>query len=180
MTDSDIIAAIIKREGGEKYTNNPADRGGPTKYGITLATLTRWRGYTCNAGDVEALTEAEAYKIYRKVYLEDTGISRIQSVELRAQVLDAAVNHPAVQAIRMLQRALGVPDDGVIGPTTLAAIPYLDPRRICVRFLAQRIRFYGRIVTRNMTDADKDGMPDNAEMDEGWMNRVGELLESVA
>ena len=37
MTDDDIIDGIIRRE-GSTYTNDPADPGGPTKYGITLAT----------------------------------------------------------------------------------------------------------------------------------------------
>lgn len=178
MTDADIIAHIMVSEGG--YVNNPADRGGPTKFGITLATLAAWRGYPVNAGDVEALTDAEALKIYRRRYLEDTHIEKIPNAELRAVILDAAVNHGPKAAIRMLQLALGCPADGVLGPGTLAAVPYLEPRRVAVRQLAQRARFYGRMISKNLTDADKDGIPDNTEFAAGWMDRVADLLEGVA
>jgi len=169
MTDSDIIGDIIKREGG--YVDHPADKGGPTKFGITLATLAEWRGYAVNAGDVEALTEAEAWKIYRKRYLEDTRIVKIANPDLRAIVLDAAVNHGPVQAIRQLQRALGVPDDGVIGAVTLAALPYLNPRTVCVKQLAQRARFYGKIISHDHSQA---------VFAAGWADRLADLLEAVA
>ena len=43
MTDSEIISAILVREGGGRYTDVPADRGGPTKYGITQAALAEYR-----------------------------------------------------------------------------------------------------------------------------------------
>ena len=33
-----MITDVIRREGG--YVNHPADKGGPTKYGITHKTLT--------------------------------------------------------------------------------------------------------------------------------------------
>lgn len=168
-TDSDIIADIISREGG--YVNHPADRGGPTRFGITQATLADYRGYKVNAGDVEALTETEAWKIYRKRYLEDTGIAKIPNPELRGVVLDAAVNHGPVRAIAMLQRAIGVPDDGVIGPVTLAAMPYLNARSVCVKFLAQRCRFYGAIISADHSQA---------VFAKGWANRLADLLEDVA
>ena len=35
-----IIKEIIRREGG--YVNHPNDRGGPTKYGVTHKTLSRY------------------------------------------------------------------------------------------------------------------------------------------
>jgi lysozyme family protein len=169
MNDTDIIAGIIAREGD--FVDNPADRGGPTKFGITLATLQAWRGYPVNAGDVEAMEEAEAWRIYRKNYLEDTGIEKIPNAELRGVVLDAAVNHGPGQAIRQLQRALGCPADGILGPNTLAAIPYLEPRRVAIRQLAQRARFYGKLISADHSQA---------EFAEGWSNRLAELMESVA
>lgn len=43
-TVDEMIDAIIRREGG--YVNHPADRGGPTRYGITMATLSEELGTT--------------------------------------------------------------------------------------------------------------------------------------
>ena len=67
MTDDDIIAAIIRREGG--FVDHAADRGGPTKYGITLAVLAAWRGKAVYGADVQALTQEEARRIYQAHYL---------------------------------------------------------------------------------------------------------------
>ena len=41
MRTETIIEHIIQVE-GHAYTNNPADRGGPTKYGITQRTFPEW------------------------------------------------------------------------------------------------------------------------------------------
>lgn len=178
-TDRDdlIIGAVLQREGG--YTDDPADRGGPTNFGITQATLAQWRGRPVSADDVRTMTEAEARTIYADLYLSRTGIGRIANDDVRAVVFDAAVNHGAKPAIRLLQRALGLHDDGVIGPVTLSAIPYLDGRRLAVRVLAERCRLYGRLISGNTTDADRDGIPDSTEFAAGWLNRVAAQLEEL-
>jgi lysozyme family protein len=62
-TDDAILAAILRREGG--FVNHPADRGGPTHYGITQATLQAWRGRAVSEEDVRALSVEEAKAIYR-------------------------------------------------------------------------------------------------------------------
>jgi len=42
MDAANVIYDLIEREGG--FSNHPADKGGPTKYGITQQTLSEWRG----------------------------------------------------------------------------------------------------------------------------------------
>ena len=61
-----ILDEIIRREGG--YVNHPADRGGPTNFGITAQTLGSWRklGRPATTAEVRALTEAEARAVYRQ------------------------------------------------------------------------------------------------------------------
>jgi lysozyme family protein len=59
----DLITELIEREGRE-YSNRAADRGGPTKFGVTQKTLSIWRRRPVSALEVEALEEWEARKIY--------------------------------------------------------------------------------------------------------------------
>ena len=65
-TIEQILDDILRREGG--YVNHPADRGGPTNFGITAQTLGSWRklGRPATAAEVQALTEPEARAIYRQ------------------------------------------------------------------------------------------------------------------
>ncbi|HET9352640.1 MAG TPA: glycosyl hydrolase 108 family protein, partial [Sphingomicrobium sp.] len=62
MDVDDLIDELIEREGG--YVNHPADRGGPTRFGITEA-VARAHGY---AGPTALLPREEAADIYRRLY----------------------------------------------------------------------------------------------------------------
>ena len=57
-----LIDALIEREGG--YVNHPADKGGPTCFGITEA-VARAHGYS---GSMRQLPRDEAAAIYRRLY----------------------------------------------------------------------------------------------------------------
>ena len=85
-----LIDALIDREGG--YVNHPADRGGPTSFGITQRTLSDWRGRPVSAADVQALTPDEARQIYQVLYVDRPQLDRVQDVALRELLVDCAVN----------------------------------------------------------------------------------------
>lgn len=179
MIDDDIISAVILREGSE-YTNNPADKGGPTKYGITQATLAKHRGHDVSPADVEAMTEAEARSIYRRRYIEDPGFLALGSPELRGVITDCCVLHGQSNAIKMLQRALGVVADGKLGPVTITAANSFNGKRLALRTMADRLAFTGRLISKDLDDNDKDGIPDNAEFAWGWMNRYADIIRALA
>ena len=168
MTPDDLIDDILRREGG--FVDHPADRGGPTKYGITQATLANHRGRPVNVDDVRNLTETEAREIYEKLYLRQPKFDRIEYRPLQALLLDCAVNHGPVRATMWLQQAAGVLDDGVIGPVTLEAVHKMDGGLLYRRVLARRCRFYGRLVTRD---------PGQAAFAAGWAARVAEFIEET-
>ena len=114
---------MISREGG--YVNHPADRGGPTNFGITLKTLAVWRGRVVTAADVKALTEEEAKDIYRENYYRKPGINRLPRL-IQEQVFDIAVNSGPHKAVTLLQEALNILGsslvvDGLIGRKTISA-----------------------------------------------------------
>jgi lysozyme family protein len=61
-----MIHDVIRREGG--FVDHPADRGGPTKFGITQKTLSRALGRQATTEDVRRLTREIAAEIYRRTY----------------------------------------------------------------------------------------------------------------
>jgi lysozyme family protein len=111
------LAEVLRLEGG--YVDDPRDGGGPTKYGVTQATLSEAVGRPATAADVAALTPAQAGDIYRRRYWAPTRCGEL-AAGLDLVVFDAAVNMGPGTAARLVQTALGVTADGVMGPQTLA------------------------------------------------------------
>lgn len=153
MTTDQLIDDILRREGGGTFTNNPSDRGGPTKYGITARTLANYRGMQRSAtiAEVKALTEDEARAIYRTQYLRP--FEAIPFEHLVAQLVDYGVNAGPMEAIKALQRCLGVEADGILGERTKTAL-YAQPQRFTNNALvAYRCQFYVDIVKKDHTQA---------------------------
>lgn len=80
-------------------------------------------------------------------------------------VFDAAVNSGPGQAVRWLQRALGVADDGRIGPVTLAAARVANGEALKAAILAQRLRFMTQL----------SNWP---SFSRGWARRIADLMEA--
>ena len=124
-----LIDAVIDREGG--YVNHPADRGGPTRWGITEA-VARAQGY---AGAMRALPREDAVSIYRRLYWQRPAYDQVarRAPLIAAELFDTGVNMGTGTATGFLQRALNAlnraardyPDitvDREIGPRTLSAL----------------------------------------------------------
>jgi lysozyme family protein len=183
MTDHEraIIDAIITREGG--YSDRPEDRGGPTKFGITKATLEAWRGRSVQAYEVEALTVSEARDIYAQKYLKAGALDRIKSDHVRAWALDMLVHHGVDGGTRALQRAVGVVPDGVFGEKTEAAINALDKTDTLCRMAAERARKFGSILGNDYQRLKALGLVDDETQFvfvRGWLNRLAEQIEDIA
>ncbi|WP_242125661.1 N-acetylmuramidase [Sphingobium sp. Sx8-8] len=129
MDIATLIDEVIAREGG--YSNHPADRGGPTRFGITQA-VARANGYR---GDMRALPRSVAEAIYRRLYWEKPGYAFIAELApaIAEELFDTAVNMGPGTASGFLQRALNAlnrnesdyPDlkvDRSVGPRTLGAL----------------------------------------------------------
>jgi lysozyme family protein len=170
MSDDELLEAILRREGA-RFSVHPADPGGPSKFGITQATLARSRGRPVDTAEVAHLSEAEARAIYRALYIEEPGFGKIQDPRLRALVVDAGVLHGVKRAARWLQEALGgLEIDGVIGARTLAAVNGLgegETREARKRLLARRYRALAAIVA---------GDASQAAFLPGWIARCNEFL----
>jgi lysozyme family protein len=129
MNIETLIDEVISREGG--YSDHPADRGGPTNFGITQA-VARAEGYD---GDMRDLPRRNAVKIYRTLYWERPRFAFVAEIApfVAAELFDTGVNMGTGVAAGFLQRTLNAlnrnardyPDltlDRQVGPKTIAAL----------------------------------------------------------
>lgn len=113
-----IMSMIFNDEKG--FVNRKTDAGGPTNFGITIGTLSDYRGTRQTVQDVQNLTREEADEIYDARYWKAIHGDQLPS-GLDYEVMDFYVNSGG-WAIRILQRVLGVKEDGVLGDSTMKAI----------------------------------------------------------
>jgi len=150
------IKLVFGHEGG--YVNNPKDPGGPTKFGITQATLKAWRKKAVTIADVKALTLDEASQILRKQYWGSIAGDRLPE-GLDHAVFDFAVNSGPAQAVRSLQRVVGAMPDGIMGTKTLAAIAGFGASTLIEEYCDTRLAFL-------------HGLKTFATFGKGWATRV--------
>lgn len=157
---SDPIDELIEREGGDKETNRPSDRGGRTRFGISERSNPQaW-------ADGEVSRE-EARAIFETKYVKSPGFDKISDQRLREQLVDFGVNSGPALAVSKLQEILKVKIDGVLGPKTLAAINAEDPRWLANKLAVARIKMIGRLVKKDPTQLDNIN---------GWLNRASEWI----
>lgn len=155
MTFDETFTKLIAHEGGE--VNDPRDPGGHTKYGISK------RAYP--DVDIASLTLEQAREIYLRDYWLRARCDQLPPA-VAFQVFDTAVNSGIGQSIRFLQRAVGVADDGNVGPLTIAAVKRMDPEAVASRFNGHRLDFMTRLSTWDV-------------FGRGWARRVAKNLMEV-
>ena len=134
MSFDAAFTRLLVREG--RYSNHPSDTGGATMWGVTEATA-RAHGYV---GAMQDLTQWQAGAIYRSSYWTPLKADQLPA-EVRFDVFDAAVHSGVPQAAKWLQRALGVKDDGIVGPQTLAAAQAVPGGILKAQFNGARLHF---------------------------------------
>ena len=134
MDFDQAIDIIIGLEGG--LVDNPKDSGGVTKYGISLAAYPN-----LGRDGIINLTEDQAKKIYYDDYWMKLSIYEFPE-SLRLCLLDSAINQGVSGAIKCLQRALRVNDDGIIGPHTITAAKAISADELVVHFMNERLFEY--------------------------------------
>lgn len=140
-------------EGGGLYTKALADRGGSTRWGIDLATLSGYRGKPCTDVDVKNLTQQEAEAIYEARYWIPLRCDEYGSDALAAGVFDCGVLTGTANAARTLQASVGASVDGAIGPKTLAAVRAADKVATACAFSVAWQKYVVAIVQRDKTQA---------------------------
>jgi lysozyme family protein len=167
MSIEAIIDDIIRREGG--LVDHPNDKGGITKFGITLPTLRQTRA-GATADDIRRLAIQDAREIYRRLYVIEPRFHDIRHILLQEFTIDCGVHHGVHRATLWLQTAADVKADGVIGNITLGAVNSKRARDILKDMIATRYEFVASIVRRDRTQAD---------FILGWIRRINEFTKRL-
>jgi lysozyme family protein len=149
MNFDQAFAVLVdpQHEGG--FTKDVADpgnwTGGQPGQGVLKGTKYGISAKSYPGEDIENLTLDRAKALYLRDFWGPAGCDLVPD-PVKYQLFDTAVNtsapgHP-VTAIRMLQRAIGVTDDGVIGPQTTLRLSTCDGQWLLRRFQAQVLRYY--------------------------------------
>jgi lysozyme family protein len=148
MTFDDAFDRLIDHEGG--YVNNLKDPGGETKWGISKRSYPQV--------NIKALTRDDARLIYRKDFWNRISADSLHD-GVAFQTFDFAVNSGIEVAVRYLQRAVGVADDGFWGPVSVRAAAATSETDTIMRLNAERLDFMTRL--KNWPNASR-----------GWARRI--------
>lgn len=168
------FAYLLPNEGGYSDGRGGVDRGGPTNFGITKATLAKWRGHPVTADDVKLMGVAEAKLIYRQWYWTDVGLNLIKSKAIATCLFDQCVLEGQSTATKYAQLAANncgasLKVDGECGPNTRAALEQADVAKFLNSFVLQLKAHYDGIVANDQTGTQIENY-------NGWMNRAKRLL----
>ena len=155
----ECLELVLKSEGG--FVNNPRDPGGMTNLGVTKVTYEGYVNRHVDEAEMRSLTPALVAPLYKKMYWD-----RIKGDDLPVGVdyclFDLAVNSGVGKAGKLLQMALDVPADGLIGPMTLRALESRDPEEIIQQVCQERLDFLQSLGTWGV-------------FGKGWGRRVAEV-----
>jgi len=159
---------IIGVEGG--YVNNPADRGGPTAYGITQATLSSVLGRTATINDVKSLTKDAAKRIYKERYWNKMSLDLVASELLQQLIFDQCVNFGCGKIVSRLQDILKIPKTIIIDQATIKAINEGDRLKLAFDFVKATQKAYIDIVKHDQSQL---------VFISGWLSRSFKLLDLI-
>lgn len=144
-----FIPIILKHEGG--YVNDPNDKGGETKYGISKRAYPNL--------DIKNLTVDDAKKIYLKNYYNKLSCDLFADELLALHLFDMGVNTGVSRAAKRLQIIIGVHPDGIIGKQTIQEAN--NQSGLSEKYINSRIDYYTQI-----------GVGSNKKFLNGWLTRV--------
>lgn len=164
VTFDKCFERLIGHEGG--FTKDARDKGnwtgGTVNVGFLKGTKFGISAMTYPDIDIENLTVVKAREIYYRDWWLKAGANYL-TPDMVYQMWQFAVNAGMGNARRVLQRAVGVVDDGAIGEVTITAIKKMDPKDIPLMFFKFVIKHY--TATSTWSTYGK-----------GWMNRTADAI----
>lgn len=153
---------ILKWEGN--WANVPGDKGGCTMRGVTIATFRAHYGKSKTCADLKKLSDEQWNHIFIESYWKKWHADEIKSQSIANLLVDWYWTS-GVYGIKFPQRILGVRDDGVVGPKTIAAInKYPNQKELFMKLWNRRKRHFEGL-----------GRGANAKFLRGWLNRLNDF-----
>jgi lysozyme family protein len=160
----DCLALVLKHEGG--FVNHPKDPGGITNLGVTKKVWEEWVKHPVTEKDMRELTPALVAPMYEMKYWRTSYCEKLPR-GLDLLVFSMAVNAGSGRSVKLLQEAIGVVADGIIGPRTMARINESNVVTLIDNFSEARRKFYR-------------GLKLFPVFGRGWLNRTDkERLEAL-
>lgn len=154
-TFNEAIEKVLVHEGN--YVDDPADKGGRTKYGISQ------RAYPDL--DIKNLNKEQAKEIYHRDYWMKSYADKLPH-DVRYIHFDTAINMGLKRAAKLLQESIGgMAVDGIIGSQTLSNASKTN----LYKYAIYRLAYYNKIVQKNHSQVKFIG---------GWTNRILDILKS--
>lgn len=158
-----IIAHFKKWEGG--WANDPDDSGGCTMSGITIGTFRQYYGYKKTCEDLMKLTDEQWLHIFYKGFYNKVKADGINNDSICLLIMDMVWMSGVKTAIRRIQRCLGVMDDGIVGPITLAAINQND------KYVFGQLKYMRQCWLESIVM----NHPKNKKFLKGWIRRLNDV-----
>jgi lysozyme family protein len=166
------IPTVLRHEGG--FNNVSGDPGGATNFGVSLRWL-RAQGLLeeleHEEGDVthdeiqaiKLMTVAEAEAFYQRFWWDAYKYGTIIPQAVATKIFDMSVNLGAPRAHRMVQKALQLDQDGILGPKSMAELNTMSSLTVIISLQNTQAQFYRDLVTAN---------PARQKFLQGWLNRA--------
>jgi lysozyme family protein len=157
---------VMHSEGG--FSTDPRDKGnhmpdgrpGCTNWGVTMITYEMYVGRQATIEEMKALTKEDVKPLYKKLFWDKCWCDKLPE-GLDYLIFDFAVNAGCGMAIILLQRAVGSPEDGGMGPNTFAATMKHDAQALIDEYSKTKTNFYISLA--------------NPVYEKGWLNRVAHV-----
>ena len=157
------LELVLKSEG--KWSDNPADPGGATMCGVTIAVYSQYLCRPATKDELRKISQHEISEIYAHGYWMPSHCDQLPS-GVDYVVFDFAVNAGVGRAAKTLQSALGVTQDGLIGPVTMSVAAVSDPKLLIKGFSESKRQFYR-------------GLRNFPTFGAGWLNRVNAVEDNA-
>lgn len=155
-----IRRTILRWEGG--YSDHESDRGGETKWGISSKSYPTL--------DIASLTIDDAVKIAKRDYWHTLRLEEVVEPRIQSKIFDMAFNMGAGRAAKIVQAAVGVTVDGIVGTQTLKAVNRMPTSKLINELVDRHMGRYVDIVIGN---------PSQVVFLKGWSRRALDRMEDV-